>query len=1049
MDINQVAARFPGARRQGRGFIAKCPCHDDQAPSLSIDQKPGADGKERVFICCHAGCGLPKILAAIGLTTKDLIVHPDPERPGRRGGAHSAQGTDGGAHRAQPGAHRAQDPEGDGGQLPAGPDGEDAPPELPTEIVNGLTVHTVGAADGQSGAGNGSGAAGGTGNGSGSAGGQSGNGSGGTGNGSGAGGQSGSGEEERKIDWANPDRVYSYTDAQGNELFQVVRYHYLNAKGKTFRQRMRPTEEMRRDGRTKISREGWVNNVPSEIRNTALYRMPQLTEAIREGRAVYLVEGEKDVETLERLGFTATCNPGGAGKWTEEYTRILAGADVIILPDNDPAGDKGQHPGQDHAYSVAMQLNGTAKRVRLVNLQEACPELPDKGDISDMVAIMGDTMAMDALARQVHATRTFDPQAVPFWLTPMEQANRLYSAIGGGYGAENGCIVQRNGENTKALTDFVVIPRMELTVDDGVKQDMSFVLDGWNSQGHKLKRVSVSGAELDGMNWVTTAWGFEASLMPGTTTKQKVAWTIKKVGQLTAQRVTQYRHTGWRKIGATWCYLYQGGAIGMDGVRVDMGDNAVARFRLDGGGTPEFRAISYADACGRSLRIRSVMRPVIGIALLGTMYLAPLREWMMQTDVSPAFSLFLYGETGTHKSTAAALAMSHFGAFHSKSAPANFHDTGNQIREKAFLLKDMPIWVDDFHPTTSQQEKRQMNATAQTLCRAFGDGADRGRLNADSTIRAARPPRSVAVITGEDLPAVGASGLARYFIVDVDKGDVPFTPEFTQLQEDARVGYLQKAMRGYVTWLSQQTDSLPDRVHKVFLKQREFIRARCPDGHDRAPEAVACILTGYQFMLQYFARAGAVEESEIGPMMLEAMNAMVEASEKQTREMESEKPTRIFLDMMTQLLRSNQAGVRDLTLPDSREPGGACKMVGYRDSEYYYLLPDVAHGLVAQLSRLQGVEFPVSLKALYKHLRTDGILPPISGSGDTYTRMKWVDGKATRLLWIPVEQIDGKAVGAEQIAMKMTSMMQPTDEDIPEEWKRKEERKNVSDKKTE
>ena len=208
MDINQVAARFPGARKQGRGFIAKCPCHKDNVASLSIDQKPGADGKERVFICCHAGCGLPRILAAIGLTTKDLIVHPDPERPGRRGGAHRAQGTDGGAHRAQPGAHRAQDPEGDGGQLPAGPDGEDAPPELPTEIVNGLTVHTVGAADGQSGAGNGNGgsgssAAGGTGSGSGAAGSQrnpgngSGNAAGGqSGNGAGAaGGQSGNGEE--------------------------------------------------------------------------------------------------------------------------------------------------------------------------------------------------------------------------------------------------------------------------------------------------------------------------------------------------------------------------------------------------------------------------------------------------------------------------------------------------------------------------------------------------------------------------------------------------------------------------------------------------------------------------------------------------------------------------------------------------------------------------------------------------------------------------------------------------------------------------------------
>ena len=1158
MDAKGVAGLFQGARRSGKGYTAKCPCHDDKTASLSIDQKPGRDGKERVFLYCHAGCSNEDILAAVGLTTRDLIVNPDPDwKPaggrgrgrsgtgaGGRGTSGSGNGTGAGTGRGASGKKSQKvagvDPETgeifpedapaetgeiirdaaitqqgyrdaaitqqgyqDAAITQQGYQGEpwDAPAE-PVEIA-GIKVYTVGKAGRDNGSGREGKEAGSAGeenerSGTGTAGsgekpvpagegdkrdgaadeegnravrggrapgytdrgkqGQAGDRDGqyagendrsdhgrdredarrsGSRGGDGAAKAAGGGE--LKIDWERPDRVYSYTDEAGNEKFQVVRYHYLNGPGKTFRQRMRPTEEMKREAAAgngpRISRDGWVHAVPAEIRDGYLYRMPNVVAAIKDGKPVYLVEGEKDAETLERLGFCATCNPGGAGKWSDSYTRILTGADVIILPDNDPAGDKGQHPGQDHAWTVAMRLKETAKRVRLVDLKEACPELPDKGDISDMVQIMGDTEAMDALAKQVGATRTFDAQTVPFWLTPMQQAERLYAAIGSGYGAENGCIVQKVGDAKKALTDFVVIPRMELTTDDGVKQEMSFVLDGWNSQGRKLKRVNVSGSELDGMNWVTTAWGFEASLMPGTTTKNKVAWTIKKVGQMTAQRVTQYRHTGWRKIGGKWCYLYQGGAIGMDGVRVD-GGSTVGKFRLDGGGSPEFREISAADGCRRSLQIREVMKREIGIALLGTMYLAPLREWMLQTDIAPSFSLFLYGETGTHKSTAAALAMSHYGNFTARNAPENFHSTRNHIRETAFLLKDMPVWVDDFHPTMSQQEKRQMNATAQDLSRAFGDGADRGRLNADRTIAEARPPRSVAMITGEDLPAVGASGLARFFIVDVDKGDVPFTKEFTQLQEDARVGYLQRAMRGYVEWLAGQTETLPGQVHDAFLKNRDYVRQRNTDGHDRAPEAVACILTGYGFMLRYMQSEGVISQKEWGEMMLEAMKAMTAASEKQTRDMESEKPTKIFLNGITELLRSNQAGVLDLTLPDAKEPYGSVKMVGYRDREYYYFLPEVTHGMVAQLCRSQGAEFPVSLKALYKHLRTDGILPPISGSGDTYTRMKWISGKATRLLWVPVEQIDGKPVNSEQQAMKFESELEAVDpKDVPEGWK--------------
>lgn len=850
-------------------------------------------------------------------------------------------------------------------------------------------------------------------------------------------------------DWEHPAAVYSYTDADGAELFQVVRLRELDPEtkepvGKTFRQRMAATEEQIREAKAgKLKGVRWDGkekrwfcwSVPAEIRDVTLFRMPGIRKAREAGKTIYVVEGEKDVLTMERLGYAATCNSGGASrdKWKPAFNEILAGMDVIILPDCDTK--ENGFVGQEHAWNVARELTKTAKRVRLVNLKEACPELPPKGDITDMVEVMGDAPAMDALARQIAATRTFDERAVPFWLTPEEQTARLYRMVTG-YGAENGCIVQVTGESTKALTDFTVIPREELIRDDGISQEMMIVMDGWTSTGQKLSRVSVKAEAFDGMNWVTDAWGLRACLAPGSTTKGKVAWAIKKVGQMTAQRVTEYSHTGWRKIGGKYCYLYQGGAIGMEGVSVNLGDNTLKTYRLDGSGAEGFDRIPYAEAAKVSMRLQQVMKEEIGTALLGTMYLAPLREFLQATDVIPAFALFLYGKTGTHKTTAASLALAHFGNFHAKNPPTSFHSTGNQIRAQAFLCKDMPLLVDDFHPTTSMQEKRQMAAIAQTLSRAFGDGSDRGRLNSDRTIAASRPPRSVAVITGEDLPAIGASGLARFFILDIDEGDIPTGKDMTEMQELARQGMLQRAMRGYILWLSKQTDKLPEQLHKIFISLREQVQKQSEGQHDRAPEAIACILIGYMMMCRYFESLGVITGEETTKMVARAMRQLMETAQQQARSMESEKPTRIFLDMMGQLLSSNTVMLKDLTAEKQRDPFPNEHMVGYMDKDYYYLLPDMAFSAVSRLCREQGVEFPVSAKALMKHLRTDGILKGLGSEKDSATRAKRIDGKLKRVLWIPQEEMDGPKPEALQV-----KMVEVSNDEIPDEWKDKKDQK--------
>jgi hypothetical protein len=152
---------------------------------------------------------------------------------------------------------------------------------------------------------------------------------------------------------------YDYRDETGDPLFQVVRL-----EPKTFRQR-------RPDGKG-----GWIWQL-GEVRRV-LYRLPELIGAIAEERPVFITEGEKDCDNLQRLGIPATTNPGGAGKWKPEYSKALRGANVILLADNDEAGRK-------HVDEVGAALTGIAARVRRLDL----PNLPLKGDVSDWIIAGG------------------------------------------------------------------------------------------------------------------------------------------------------------------------------------------------------------------------------------------------------------------------------------------------------------------------------------------------------------------------------------------------------------------------------------------------------------------------------------------------------------------------------------------------------------------------------------------------------------------------------------------------------------------------------------
>lgn len=171
--------------------------------------------------------------------------------------------------------------------------------------------------------------------------------------------------------------TYPYENADGELQFEVVRF-----APKGFAQR-------RPDGKGEF-----IWNLQGVTR--ILYQLPHLLEADPE-HWVFVVEGEKDCDRLLSLGLNATCNSGGAGKWSLTDSTPLHGRRVVIIPDAD---DK----GREHAEDVATSLHGKAAEVTIVDL----PGLVPKGDSSDWFDNGG---TVDALLALADAAKPWEPDA--------------------------------------------------------------------------------------------------------------------------------------------------------------------------------------------------------------------------------------------------------------------------------------------------------------------------------------------------------------------------------------------------------------------------------------------------------------------------------------------------------------------------------------------------------------------------------------------------------------------------------------------------------------
>ena len=498
------------------------------------------------------------------------------------------------------------------------------------------------------------------------------------------------------------------------------------------------------------------------------------------------------------------------------------------------------------------------------------------------------------------------------------------------------CLVKKDGDHRyrSPLSNFTAGVSEEIVRDDGQKETRHFVINGSLESGARLPAIEVEAEEFPAMAWVVKSWGNRAFIAPGSSSKDYLRAAIQtQIKDTPIRRV--YEHTGWRDVDGERYYLSGSGALGNPAIEVELKD-ALARYRLPV--NPD--EVDRVEAMQESLKLLDFGNPYVMYPMWALMYLAPLTEML-----NPAFTMFLCGGSGTFKSTISSLFLNHFGKFDGPlDLPASWEATANQLGWVCFVLKDAVACIDDWYPGSTVADQRAMEALAQKVIRSQGNRTARGRMRSDLTVATTYVPRGLLLTSGEQVPG-GQSLSARLFTLTLERDDIDLSDLSAAQASQALYSY---AMAHYLNWLKAHW-SLVEAAPLAWRQFRD--RARTEAQHLRLPAVVAWLYTGLDLAMKYAVDVKALTEDAAEAHRAMAWAHLMDLADRQGGAVEEERAANRFIAAMATLFTQGKIFTipKDIRAPTG-EPSPGKTFVGWRDTEYYYLLPEAAYGVASEFA---------------------------------------------------------------------------------------------------
>ncbi|MBF0344303.1 MAG: hypothetical protein HQL06_08740 [Nitrospirae bacterium] len=544
------------------------------------------------------------------------------------------------------------------------------------------------------------------------------------------------------------------------------------------------------------------------------------------------------------------------------------------------------------------------------------------------------------------------------------------------YDTVEGCLYLRRkhkGEISDIrLCNFFSIITHEILKNSGLSDERYYVIETM-IKNTVLPTITVHADKFKSLCWLSQI-GVDAIIEPGSGKHDHIRHAIQIASHGYTIKINKHTETGWIDINGVPVYLTSSGGITANQVENDI--TVELPMDLNRYNIP-LSPINEKEAIETSFSFLDIGNRSVTLPLLAFLYLAPLTSLL---EPKPNFSGYLFGRSGSFKTTIAMLLLSHFGDFNGVDGLCNFEDTANKIEDVGFILKDVLMILDDYHPSINSGKADAMEIIAQRIIRSFSNRTGRGRL----TDKERRGPRGLILVTAEEQLNI-QSAIARLMLVNVTKTDINIDA-LTLLQ--GKTHLLPNAMSSYIIWVSKNIEEIKQAFKDEFVQQRQ-ISAELGT-HMKLAEQVAFLLFSLKIFLLWLLEKQVIEKNTAINIQADGSRIFKEMAKQQHNRIEDEDPVKLFMDILEDIITQGKVSLNHRTNKDEFIGNG--EQLGWYDTDYYYFMPETLWCIIKHRGH-----FPVKKHTLYTMLDKHGII--VTGR-DKNTVVKRIYGEIKRVLTV-------------------------------------------------
>lgn len=601
------------------------------------------------------------------------------------------------------------------------------------------------------------------------------------------------------------ENVYFYKDKDGSIVNAKVKYR-ASDNSKTFRCKG-----------ISLKDNSYIFTQDTQIQ--VIYNLPLVSSAIKEQKEVFLVEGEKDCDTLVALGYTATCFPSNGNY--KKYIDTFKGATIIAITDNDEAGE-------NHLIEWIEFLEEVVKNFYVINLPNI-DKVGNKADITDWF-------------NAGHTVEEFKTVILSSKFLPRNKNNISYKHIFNTYyytptldKTLEITLEEKDGKPSyKSQVVYNGVIRIDSSVTDIDTREQFLILYS-ETFGYKGTLQMTKSELLTKNNYADILNLNDAFFVPAKDVKivreyLTDYYTIqRKKGFLVSKELTQ--QIGWVKDE----FIYP---------NTEMPISNKIFYNKDGKFNKIFNTKGTLEEYINNVLL-PVMNTDIGVITISGVLASFLLEPL---DLHESFVIDIFGKNSRGK-TILLQALASMFAYPSKYV-LEWNSTSNAVISNASEFKNFPLLLDD----TKKCPKKEY---ISEVIYALTGGKEKARSQIDGSARELKTFKNVTFSTGETsiLDYVtgshsGAGVYARVLSIDTDNYIIFNTKEEADVINANTKKYYGVFGYQFLKWLSSRINK--EEFYEIFDTYKSLNDAKVEHAtSNRKAKHIALLQLAYQLLLEY------------------------------------------------------------------------------------------------------------------------------------------------------------------------------------------------------